>query len=388
MSIINKMLQDLEQRHPDGVVGGISGQVRAVPYEKKSRAPWLIAALLAVLLGGVLAWFWLKPVSIEKSLPIAQTAQVPLALKTEANLNELPQAAVTELAEIAEAPSAPPLLEVAAIQTANAPLQENAAISSSVRNDKPLAIKPAPAPLASVQPAPIKAKVVENAQAPVVAVNNVASPATNKVVATDTSTTLNKQVKELTPQQRAENDYRKATSLVQQGRTAEAISLLEQVLQADAANAAARQTLIALLISSKRQDDAMRYAQEGLNLDAKQTGFAMILARLQVEKGDQQLAINTLQRSLPYALERAEYQAFLAALLQREGRHKDAIEHYLVAVRKTPQSGLWWMGMGISMQADKRDAEAREAFTRARETQTLSPELQAFVDQKLKQLPR
>ena len=114
----------------------------------------------------------------------------------------------------------------------------------------------------------------------------------------------------------------------------------------------------------------------------------MIVARLQVEKGDQQAAITTLQRSLPYALERAEYRAFLAALLQREGRHKEAIEHYLAAVRKTPQSGLWWMGLGISMQADSRDAEAREAFTHARETQSLSPELQAFVDQKLKQLPR
>jgi MSHA biogenesis protein MshN len=40
------------------------------------------------------------------------------------------------------------------------------------------------------------------------------------------------------------------------------------------------------------------------------------------------------------------------------------------------------------MQADQRLSEAREAFSRARASGSLSPELQAFVEQKLKQLPR
>jgi MSHA biogenesis protein MshN len=197
---------------------------------------------------------------------------------------------------------------------------------------------------------------------------------------------LKKQIKPLTPQQQAENDARKALLLVQQGQMSAAISLLDQVLQQAPDNADARQTLIAALLRTGKTDQAMVRAQEGLTLDIKQTGFAMILARLQVEKGQQKTAIATLQRSLPYAEEQPEYPAFLAALLQREKRHKEAIAQYLQALRNAPDNGVWWMGLGISLQAEKRDAEARQAFTRAHESASLTPDLQAFVEQRLKQL--
>jgi MSHA biogenesis protein MshN len=44
------------------------------------------------------------------------------------------------------------------------------------------------------------------------------------------------------------------------------------------------------------------------------------------------------------------------------------------------------MGLGISLQAENRLQEAKEAFSRAKMSNTLTPELQAFVDQKLAQL--
>ena len=44
------------------------------------------------------------------------------------------------------------------------------------------------------------------------------------------------------------------------------------------------------------------------------------------------------------------------------------------------------MGLGISLQAENRTADAHEAFARAKATNTLTPELQAFVEQKLQQL--
>ena len=118
----------------------------------------------------------------------------------------------------------------------------------------------------------------------------------------------------------------------------------------------------------------------------------MILARLQVEKGELRPALDTLQYSLPFAANRADYQAFLAALLQRDKRHKEAADHYLIALRVAPQNGpqagLWWMGLGISLQAENRVAEAQDAYSRAKASNTLSAELQSYVDQKLSQLPR
>jgi MSHA biogenesis protein MshN len=46
------------------------------------------------------------------------------------------------------------------------------------------------------------------------------------------------------------------------------------------------------------------------------------------------------------------------------------------------------MGLGMSLQAEKRNAEALEAFQRARASGTLSVELQAFVERRLQMLAR
>jgi MSHA biogenesis protein MshN len=46
------------------------------------------------------------------------------------------------------------------------------------------------------------------------------------------------------------------------------------------------------------------------------------------------------------------------------------------------------MGLGISLQAEKRNAEALEAFQKSKASGTLVPELLAFVERKLQQLSR
>lgn len=390
MSIINQMLQELEQRHANGAAAGsMAGQVRAAPQVRSTHAAWWVAATLAVLLIGLLAWLWWRPVPLAK--PASSPAVTPpqLELKLAPDLHAVPVPVALETPAVTSAP--PVAAAVEATPAVPAPIEEKVVVNEApgkIDSSRERVATPVPpvAPLASNKPAMAKKQGAEDTRP--ATRSNAAVAAPGAAVAPEPSLMLDKKIRELTPQQQAENDYRKATGLVQQGRVAEAISLLEHVLQTDAKNAAARQTLIALLLNGKRQDEAARRAQDGLNLDPKQAGFAMILARLQIEKGEQQLAIATLQRTLPHALDRPEYQAFLAAVLQREGQHKEAVEQYLAALRKAPQNGLWWMGLGISLQADNRAAEAREAFSRARDSNNLSPELLAFVEQKLKQLPR
>jgi MSHA biogenesis protein MshN len=75
----------------------------------------------------------------------------------------------------------------------------------------------------------------------------------------------------------------------------------------------------------------------------------------------------------------------MAALLQRLGRHEEAVGHYQVALKLAPNNGLWLMGMGISLQALQRNEEARDAYQRALATNSLNAQLQGFVQQKLKE---
>jgi MSHA biogenesis protein MshN len=186
--------------------------------------------------------------------------------------------------------------------------------------------------------------------------------------------------------QRAEGEYRRALASLQEGRMTETVAALEQALKYEPAHEAARQTLVGLLIEANRTDEAMRQLQLGLTLDPRQPAMAMLLARLQIERGGN--GIDTLTRTLPYAGNDPDYRAFLAAALARQQRHREAAEQYQQAVRAVPGNGVWWMGLGMSLQAEKRNGEALDAFQKARASGTLSQELQAYVERRIQQLGR
>lgn len=380
MSLINRMLQDLEARSSDGVgASAIHGQVRAVPERRQTRVGWwLVLGVIATILVAALVLLWLR-----RSEPIAP-APAPIArpqfsLKLAADLSMVPLPAMADpvpknAVPVAAAPDAPAPSDNAR-KTAGATIvdSQSSRVAGAASVAKPVATGSQPATMPVAVPPVIPAPAKVNPPA-----------ATPGMTDSGTSVLISKQVKDLSPQQRAENEFRKAATLIQQGRAADAIDILEQALLLDPQHNAARQTLIGVLLESKRHGDAVRRLREGLNLDPNQPGLAMILARQLVDKGELQAAVDTLRSTLPYALERADYQAFLAALLQRQAKHKEAIEHYLSAVRMAPQSGVWWMGLGISLQAENRPADAQDAFNRAKATNSLSAELLAFVEQRLR----
>ncbi|GAB2838832.1 hypothetical protein GCM10027277_02220 [Pseudoduganella ginsengisoli] len=190
----------------------------------------------------------------------------------------------------------------------------------------------------------------------------------------------------MTSEQQADNAYKRALAMLQDGRVQDAMAGLEQAVFAYPRHDAARQALVGLLLEARRNDEAMRHLQLGLGLDPKQQQMAMLLARLQIERGGP--AVETLMRTLPYAGNNPDYVAFLAGALQKVQRHREAVEQYQAALRLMPQNGVWWMGMGISLQADKRNAEAVEAYNHAKASGSLSPELASFVERKLAQIAR
>jgi len=189
-----------------------------------------------------------------------------------------------------------------------------------------------------------------------------------------------------TESQGADNAYRRALAALQDGRTGEAVSSLQAALRANPRHEAARQTLVSLLIENNRGDEAMAQLQQALTLEPRQPALAMLLARLQIERGKS--GIDALLRTLPYATGNGDYHAFLAGALQRQNRFREAAEQYQTALRTAPNNAVWWMGLGIALQGDKRNAEAQDAFRQAKALGTLSPELQAFVERRLGQVTR
>lgn len=182
----------------------------------------------------------------------------------------------------------------------------------------------------------------------------------------------------------AEAEYRKGMQAVQRGDMGAALPLLRQTLEIEPIHVKARQALLSVLVSARQWPDARQVAQDGLALDPAQSGWAMILARLQFEQGEAAAAIATLERHAAHASRDADYQSLFAYLLQQQQRHADAAERFKTALALRPNEGRWWFGLGTALEAAGNAADARAAYARAREVGNLPPEMAAAVEQKLK----
>lgn len=355
MSVINRMLQELEERHDDTLQKRMPGVVRAVPARlpATTRRPWLVLIAGVIVLLGVVAW--------QLSLNRQKTPPAPLTVAEVAPLQ--PIVIEPQLKSVDSLPPAP----------------------AEATPPAPEAPTPPEAPVKSAASKPAEAKVLVRSQS-VPPAAQAGEPQT--VTKTKPGAALNAEshFKQTSKEQRTENRYREALSLISQGRMSEAQAALEEILRLDAHHMSARQVLLGIHVEAKRYAQAEQLLQEGLQLNLAPVAQAMALARVQFERGDQAAALATLEKYAPQASHHGEYLSFYAALLQRTGRHAEAITQFQSALKTHPNQANWLMGLGISLQAEKRYAEAEQAYQRARASHALTPDLQAFVEQRLKQV--
>lgn len=392
MSLINKMLQDLDAR--GGKPGAALGQqeLRPVAMPRKRLLPVLLGVgAVAVVAMGAGSWYgWhyftshtVKPRPAPVMVVVPQApASAPVPAGTAPAQAPVPAAAADTASVPASGSAAADTASPARVGGDNgAPVLNEEADSGGVSRARHRKHAHAAEAQAKPQVQAERGKE-ERASHHGEKAKAVAKPANREEGAQAASGVS----RDLGPEQLAENRYRRALQALQEGRTSEALVELQRAVELAPRHEAARQTLVTLLIENHRTNEASQQLQQALTLDSRQPDMAMLLARLQLENGGP--ALDTLMRTLPYAGENPEYQGFVAAVLQRAQRHGEAVEHYQAALKLAPQKGVWWMGLGISLQAEKRLPEARAAYTRAKAASGMTPELQAFLDRKLEALGR
>lgn len=357
MSVINRMLSDLEKRGANvGEITGVTRAYREPAAWRRMLAPILFLGALAGL--GAALWSFLNQSAANDSKRVAPTLQpasaMPLAASWPAAISSSAVAPVSAVPEVQDGGASELQLSF-----------ELATIPVPTVREKRAEVVPA-------MPA---------RRAPATEIAALATPDSAPPSAGE-----HRPIKRVTPQQQAQDEFNQALGLIQQGRRNEALSHLEAALRLNPGHEQGRQVMAGLLLDEKRNGEAERLLRDGLDFDPRNTGFAKLLARLQVERGAVPQALETLEKALPYGGQQPDYHAFLAAVLQRLNRHDEAIAHYQTALRESPNAGVWLMGLGISMQALKRNSEAREAFQRAIESRSLSAELQEFVERRIREL--
>lgn len=378
MSVINKMLRDLDQRQmagsPDGALPRAPLPVQeAVPFvapRSNASGAWRIGlgiALLAGLgLGGWMVWPHMGTEVPAPAMPVAS----PLAATT-------PAPAVSEPLAV----SVPPLAVVPGSGVADAPV--GAASASEAMQPRPPAQTAEPPALATVAPASPARQgragdaassshnpavslrmefslstrqalnaVLAGSAAPVVA-PPVASPKTSPAPA-ETQNGAQRQ------QQASADALVQAQTLWSAGSHAAALELLQQSV-----------------------DAAERSVKAGASPPGNPAMLALVreLVRMQMTQSHFAAVWDLLVRLEPVLGNQADLWGLRGNTGQRLGRHQDSVNAYRTALQSRPDEQRWLLGCAVSLAALGQSAQAAEMAERARSVGPVSRDVQVYLQQ-------
>ena len=384
MSIINRMLQDLDRRQgtsdPDATLA--MSQVRTVPPLRKHREWfWRIIAVLMIAAVGWVGWIaWQlqprDPVATEQAFKAAEAARrKPAPAPVAAAAAKAPeQKPATEAAPPGKAAEQAPSDALKLAQGIETPIRDQAAKPAAKEPAKARAREGAPAKKEPAAPAAEKRAVAEPTAGQAAPVLAQGAPR------------VEKRDRARSPEDRAEAEFRRGAALLSLGRVEEAEESFQAALASHAGHEAARQALVALKLEQRRIDEARRLLQEGLALNPANARFAAVLARILIERKDYAAALEAISGVHGPDQADPELQAMRGTALQRLGRHAEATEAFQASLRGAPQNGAAWMALAISLEAQGKRPGAADAFSRAASSGSLGVEARDYAVQRARAL--
>lgn len=342
MSVINRMLQDIDRRQAEADLGASTAHPdirrvtrRAIPSSSSSGLVWNILLLAG---GGVLlvwAWYQWRAPSPTLTLappPVPQTALPPSATLAQAVLPVPPAPPLlTAAADVSAAGLLPGAPEKRPREDAVAPAKLATTPSEKLKMSMQLSLLVAETP--SLRPAIRSVAVTPTAAAPLAATTTITNVPVRQVAADETIAA--------------------ARALWADGARADAVATLR---------------------------DALAGAESGRHQRATVL-LAREFARLEVADNRPQNALDLLRRLENMFGEDAEAWALRGNAEQRLALHTDATQSYLAALRLRPAEGKWMLGAAISLAAAGQLDEARVWVERARERDAVTPAIASYLQQ-------
>lgn len=196
----------------------------------------------------------------------------------------------------------------------------------------------------------------------------------------DRERAVRKRIIPLTAYQQAETYYLEGNRLEQERRDSQAIILWERAVLLAPEHHPSRHALIDKLITSARIVEAEGHIRQGIKLFPNHPIYVQKLAQIYLSQDESSKAIDLIEGAIRQGVVNAELYAFVAALYQREKSPQKSIEHYQRALSLKRNSGIWWMGLGISFEQNGQFDEALSAFQQAQNSGALSRKLRRYVE--------
>lgn len=408
MSVVNKMLRDLDNRgHTE------NGAVKNVNYVAPNSSKRLYGVIggLSVLCVVVASY---SVYLMNQTMAVAPAAVSPETVSVEkgdqyAQLNTAGQIPAVDVRNLASSPSVNP--QVSALIKQN---KTNVArvTSSNVQNDAVVPVKTLrpPVVMATTIPNPIIEPVVNFASAVKPAVVKVAqeptstasvvtssapsfesfsepSPAPSKAVASASSSEVN--VAPSNGEQTQLSSLRaRAHMASQQNDNAQVTKLLREILFIAPLDIKVRKKLAALLFSANELSEARQVLSKGIKQTPSDSSLRLMLSRLFFKLGDNDNAFTVLAEHPYSALANDELVSFRAALAEKTGQYEKAQKDYQILVQRNPQDAKWWLGLGVSQDKQKFNKQAVNSYQQAQSLRQLPEQVDTFLATRIQLLSR
>lgn len=359
MSVINKMLRDLDARRTDGVLPELSREVRSAAMQgtasvgavrRRSRRRWLLVPL-GLVLAGALAWYGTSPTPASKPGPAAvveASPPPPLAAVLPQSPASAPDAgAAVPVAEPSE--SAAPVPSRMAEPGATVPRASAQMRAAAVH-------KPESGPVARAGPEKQRSARADRASAerPVAA----AAPATTPSAMPAAAPPSLPAPPAPRRQPAAQETLAQAQSLWAAGSHDAALALLREALA------------LALALAEGAPDAA-----------AQLPPLARELARMELALGRSGAALALLTRLEPQLAAHADLWAMRGNAAQRLGQHAESVQAYQRALQLRPGEPRWLLGAAVSLAALGQLESAAQYAEQARALGPVSAEVLAYLRQ-------
>ena len=404
MSVINKMLRDLDSRQatgttPSEIQSPRAGLMRGTLIMRDSeqlkqpqgtaRRAVLIAAI--VLVGGVAAawWFWIQHVPRQS---VVEGGRAELTTTPQALSVATPQAAVlvpspaTDAPALAVASEVTPLAQQKKIESqmvvssvsvaaeaANKPLKVTLVMTPSIAG-LPVPV-PVPVPVPLPLPLPRAAKsdfsldaesTFKGTQRPEMTAGPDAGGAAQAVPRRSSQTVSNATVS--------------AVTMTASSRVSHSSPALQALAQAQSvwnsgSHAPAIELLREVLTAAERENLGRTPADNHWVLAV----LARELARMELEEGREAQALEMLTRLEPVLSGVADIWAIRGNAAQRLGLNQESAAAYLRALKLRPDEPRWMLGAAVSLAAQGQTTSAAELAEKARTSGALSPEVATYL---------
>ena len=398
MSLLNQVLQDLDERAPVGESRPVRLSVAPAAHQdlagpEDNGPDWArLGAGVAVIVAFVAAvWVFYGPgeqesgtkISPQRVSPPAVAASIPTPY-AEPAVSPVPEndsgkvPGADSATRPAPSPDLPTTRMAMAADQENLPEGQVEKVVTKVSSAVP--VTPAPERRqevnnSSARPDKVSYLPLRNSELPVV---EATPPETARV--TPASAMPVKTSKSPPP-----GPVEMARSAIEQGELSSAEMILQNRLRLVPGDTDARELLVGLILRGGRYDTALQQLDQGLKQHPGHVKFSLIKARLLAQSGEVAAAVSILESSTPSTVGRVERLQMLGALYQQQTRYEQAVGSYRQLLQLKPSDGTAWVGLAISLDG-LGDAAALEAYGRALRFGGLPAAAESYARQRFSEL--